>query len=187
MTFTMYIILNVMFVLLVLSLEIRGYVKQKRLLADLGSLLHSWVTKQDLNDDEFEYLVRAIKAISNPFLIVKLILWVPLVPFLQLRKNTPNSVRASLQQKHPELYAKTIDAFGDSLVYSSPTLYLILRLEIFLFSTLYKVLLMILYMLLWAVSFIFKMSKQPNDMDEKISTVTMLNDKYKTFSHVVTD
>ncbi len=177
MSFNVYSILVFVFLTLVLYLEIRGYVKQKQVFKNLQQLMSEWGEKHSLSPEQWHYLTRGIKVTANPFSIVKLLIMIPFVPLLDISR-TP--VAIELEKKDPALYKKTLWEFNNALSYASPTLYLILMIEIqvtFIFWRILLAVVMVSVMLFtFLTSFISKKTniKYSREINEKYDSVSLM-------------
>lgn len=126
--FTSYsIFIFTIFMLFAVYLEIRGWKVSKNCAKNLKNIMHEWNNNHQLTQQEKQYLANMVKISFSPFSVVKLILFIWLLPFKDI-KISKNAV--SLKQKDSELYTKTMRNLNQAFISTSPTLHIVVLFEL---------------------------------------------------------
>lgn len=138
-TFVLAIIVPIWFFVL----EVQAYFKQKKILRDLYPLMEQWNTC-NLTESEKQYLRRAVRKMNSPFSVLLLMVKVPFLPWLDIQRSP---VGLQLETKNPDLFFQTFQYLNRCLICTSPTLTMILLLELAVCVSIYTL-----------VSFMIKLS-----------------------------
>lgn len=168
------IIIVCLFLLLYLFyLEIRGRIQQKKCTEKLSDVMQYWCDNHDLTKSEKEYLKCAISVAYNPLYIIRLMVLVWKLPFIKI---SPPKPAKSLRKKNTELFDNTMQILQQAFICTSPSLYLIVMLELTILRILLLFVRIILLFLIpfFVVAYIIR-NKPPLDT-RKVETMGDIKD-----------